>query len=230
MEDKHEYKTRIAELKKRVVDCGFNELSQQEVLQLVLSYTSPNKNCTELAEKLLTHFGSLLAVMEAPKYMLMDIGLTENSAMFIKMIPKISCVYFMDKYFNPKDKNHKYKIEEKIYSSFMGCEGEQVILVLLDNKGHEIYFKVISRGSVSASEIYVRKIIDICIRYGASKVYLAHNHPSGISFPSKKDIEATVKVKNALKAVNIELADHFIVGNSEVFSMADNENFRYLFK
>ncbi len=230
MEDKAAYKMRITEFKETVVEHGFGSLSEEEFLELVLSYTSPNKNHTDLSVKLLKHFGSLHAIMDAPKYMLIDIGLSPNTAMLIKMIPKVSNVYLMDKYFNPDNKEHKYKIEDKIYSSFTGCEGEQVLMILFDSKGHEIYFKVISKGSVGASEIYVRKIIDTCIRYNASKVYLAHNHPSGISFPSQKDIEATIKVRDALRAVNIELADHFIVGSTEAFSMANNKNFSYLFK
>ncbi len=230
MKDNAEYKIKSAELRRRVAENGFSTLNDEELLELVLSYTLPNKDSKELSGKLLKYFGSLPAIMDAPKYMLMDIGLPSNTTLVLKMISKISCIYLLDKYFNPEKKEHKYKIEEKIYSSFMGCDGEQVIMVLFDGKGNETYFKVISKGSVGASEIYVRKIIDTCIRYRASKVYLAHNHPSGISFPSKKDVEATIKVRDALRAVNIELADHFIVGSSEAFSMANNKNFKYLFK
>lgn len=230
MEDKSAYKMKICEFKDRVIKNDFGSLNEQELLELVLSYTYLNENNTDLSIKLLQHFGSLHAIMEAPKYMLMDLGLTPNTVMLIKMIPKISCVYIMDKYFNPEDKKNKYKIEEKIYLSFTGCEGEQVIIILFDNKGREIYYKVISKGSVGASEVYVRKIIDICIRYHAVKVFLAHNHPSGLSFPSQQDIEATIKLRDALKAVNIVLADHFIVGSTEAFSMANNKNFSYLFK
>ncbi len=230
MEDISAFKQKIKKLKENFIEGDLKHLTDLEILELVLSYTAQNKDCTEAAKKLLTHFGSLRSVMEAPKYMLIDLGITPNSAMLIKMIPQLSRVYFMDKYYNPNDKNNNYKLEEKIYSSFMGCEGEQVLLILLDSKGREIYFHVISRGSVNASEIYIRKIIDICIRHHAFEVCLAHNHPSGVSFPSQKDIDATIKVKDALRAVNIKLKDHFVVGSTEAFSMAKSAHFSHIFK
>lgn len=57
---------------------------------------------------------------------------------------------------------------------------------------------------------------------GASAVILAHNHPSGVALPSDGDYTATMRVRAALNAIGIELADHIIVADGDFVSMADS--------
>ena len=229
MENMPTYKERVRGFRKRFVKSEFEGFTDSEIVEFILSYAAPNKDNSETAKKLHDCFGSLSAIMEAPYNMLIDMRSTESMSMLIKMIPKISGIYFMDKYFNPKDKDRTYRIEDKISASFIGCEGEQVIMVLFDSKGREILFHILSKGSVNASEIYIRKMIDICIRYNAASVLLAHNHPSGVVFPSSKDVQSTIKVRDAMRAVNVKLLNHLIVAGSDIFSMADNENYSHIF-
>jgi DNA repair protein RadC len=46
-----------------------------------------------------------------------------------------------------------------------------------------------------------------------------HNHPSGDPTPSKADIDMTREIEKALKALEIKLHDHLVVGASETVSM-----------
>lgn len=43
----------------------------------------------------------------------------------------------------------------------------------------------------------------------------AHNHPSGDPSPSAPDVQVTRQLREAAKAVDIELLDHVIVGRSD---------------
>ena len=46
-------------------------------------------------------------------------------------------------------------------------------------------------------------------------------HPNGVALPSMEDMEATGSIARALGLVNIHLLDHFILTDTECFSMRD---------
>ena len=54
----------------------------------------------------------------------------------------------------------------------------------------------------------------------ASTVVLAHNHPSGLAVPSAEDIQTTRQIAQALRAVEIALADHIVVADDDYVSIA----------
>jgi len=56
-------------------------------------------------------------------------------------------------------------------------------------------------------------------------VIAAHNHPSGSSEPSGKDIVMTNLLYRGLKISEIRLLDHFIVGCEQVYSMNEHGHF-----
>ena len=52
------------------------------------------------------------------------------------------------------------------------------------------------------------------IRESATAVVCVHNHPSGDPAPSAADLQVTRQLREAARAVDIELLDHVIVGRS----------------
>lgn len=50
---------------------------------------------------------------------------------------------------------------------------------------------------------------------------LYHNHPSGVSEPSKADKNITSRLKDALSLVDVRVLDHFVVGGDVVTSFAE---------
>ena len=75
---------------------------------------------------------------------------------------------------------------------------------------------------MSSADLDVRRLVENAILTGASAVILAHNHPSGVALPSDGDYTATMRVRAALNAIGIELADHIIVADGDFVSMADS--------
>lgn len=68
-----------------------------------------------------------------------------------------------------------------------------------------------------------REVFRAAIRYGATAVVCVHNHPSGDPAPSAADVQVTRQLRDAAKAVDIELLDHVIVGRAA----ADPRGFGY---
>ena len=67
----------------------------------------------------------------------------------------------------------------------------------------------------------VKDVVAAAIKGGTDAVVLCHNHPNGVALPSMEDMEATGSIARALGLVNIHLLDHFILTDTECFSMRD---------
>ena len=106
---------------------------------------------------------------------------------------------------------------------FVGRTNETVILLLMDGKRKQLFCGVVSEGSLSGAEIYIRRIVELSMRYNASLAVIAHNHPSGIALPSKEDLIATASVRDALALIGVKLIDHIIVADDDYVSLRQSD-------
>lgn len=212
--------------KKRFAASELTNFTNTEILEFFLSYAMPSRDNGELAQKLLNSCGSVSAVFDAPDGLLTDNDISENAFILLKCVPQLSRFYLSNKFTGA---SRQTMLQKKIISAFIGAENENVLLVLLDKKGSELYFGFINSGTFNASELSIRKIIDLCLKYRCDYAMIAHNHPSSFAYPSKKDVETTIKLNKALSALNVDLTNHFIVSGSSCFSMANNEEFYDIF-
>ena len=86
-----------------------------------------------------------------------------------------------------------------------------------------MFCDVTAQGSFGATNFHIRDIIELALKFNATRAIIAHNHPSGIALPSREDIETTIEIKNALKLVDVRLVDHIIVADDDYVSIADSE-------
>lgn len=100
----------------------------------------------------------------------------------------------------------------------MYFQDEVCYALLLDNANRVITCKQISKGVVNATEVGVRTLIELAMKYRASGVIIAHNHPNGMPEPSREDEDCTVTVQNMLNVVGVKLIDHIIVGGGVYYS------------
>jgi len=108
-----------------------------------------------------------------------------------------------------------------IYPFMHHLDHEQVWLTCLANDYKPIHNFCLSKGSTNASLVDLKIVCKTAINQLANAVILYHDHPSGNTNPSKKDIELTRQIQKALKVFNIKLADHLIVSNGKYLSFAD---------
>ena len=76
-------------------------------------------------------------------------------------------------------------------------------------------------GTLSASAIYPREIIEKAIKYNAAALIFAHNHPSGNSTPSDDDKRITRDLVFVGNMMQIRVLDHIIIGDNSYYSFAD---------
>lgn len=77
----------------------------------------------------------------------------------------------------------------------------------------------IAKGGTNYVNIDIKEIIAKAVELRADKMILVHNHPSGVSTPSKQDIKFTDDLYNAANLLGIDLVDHIIVAKKEYTSV-----------
>ncbi|MDB9496443.1 DNA repair protein RadC [Spirulina major CS-329] len=96
---------------------------------------------------------------------------------------------------------------------------ERFAVLLLDVKNCLIGTQVISIGTATETLAHPRDIFREVIRKNATRVIVAHNHPSGSTDPSPEDIHLTAQLLQAAQLLAIPLLDHLILGNGQFSSL-----------
>lgn len=109
------------------------------------------------------------------------------------------------------------------YMEQLRHETKEVLLVsLFTGKGRLITEQVVSVGSINSSVVSPREIFYTAIIHNAAYLILLHNHPSGDPTPSEQDFKVTEHLKICGKYMDIQLADHIIIGDNQYYSFREN--------
>lgn len=210
-------------LKKRFCEEGLDNFEEVNVLELMLFYCIPRKDTNPIAHALMERFGSLSQVLEAPVEELAKVaGMSENAAIFLNLATAVGRYYLINRANAGDILSTVEKCGEYMVPYFFGRRNETVFLLCLDAKCKVLCCKEVGEGSVNTAGISVRKIVETALLANASTVVLAHNHPSGLAIPSGEDVRTTRLVASALKAVDVQLADHVIVADDDFVSLAQS--------
>jgi RadC-like JAB domain len=85
----------------------------------------------------------------------------------------------------------------------------------------KMVWKVATSGHRSHVKLDVRSIVREALDRNCFNIKLAHNHLSGIASPSQQDISSTRMLERCCHPLRINIADHVIFTNDEVFSFKD---------
>lgn len=195
------------------------EAEHRRLLRDVLCCLLPATKAQEAANVLLSRFGGVAGVFLAPEEELVEL-LGELPARFLRLSVGLAKAYLEDSAQDLKRVFDTDSAVELFRPKFLGRTAEAVCLMLLDSRGRLLYNEILSEGSISAVPIYIRRLMQLCIRYDAQHVMLAHNHPSGNAVASRNDVVATRQVETALEAIDATLNDHIIFSGDDYFSFA----------
>lgn len=200
---------------------GAADLTNQELVELLLLYSSKRNDTEEATARLFDYFGSMSEVLEAPIIEMINFeGVSRNSAVLLSMIPQLARRIRMD-----QDKRNKIRgmdaVKEFVPKCFIGMTVEHFLLICLDKRQRMLRHDYISKGTVYSSAVDIRKIVHLLLATNARYAVVAHNHPRGNDYPSKDDLKTTKVIVNALKVIDVELLDHIIVNSNGAYSIAD---------
>jgi DNA repair protein RadC len=98
---------------------------------------------------------------------------------------------------------------------------ERFCLLCLNANNKLLHYEFVSSGGLTSTIVDPKLIFKIAIQCLASKMIIAHNHPSGNLKPSASDRAVTEKILNGTKALDLHLMDHLIIADNKYFSFAD---------
>ena len=93
-----------------------------------------------------------------------------------------------------------------------GADREHFVVLLLDNKLRLTGINTVSIGTLDSTCAHPREVFKAAILHNASRIILAHNHPSGDTTPSSDDVQITKRFVEVGELIGIPVVDHVIVG------------------
>ena len=211
-----------ARKKQQFLRHGGDSFADHELLELALFYAIPRRDTNELAHRLLQQFGSLRNVLLAPVEELKKVeGVGESAAILLHLLPEIG-KRVQQRGMKERNLNSPEKCGNYFLRLFVGETHEVLYQLCLDGKGKLLNCCQLSQGDMDSAALSVKQVVSNALGCGASAVVLGHNHPSGVALPSEEDRAVTLRVRDALKALDIRLLDHIVVADGDYVSMAQS--------
>lgn len=201
---------------------GISNLSDEELLSLIIRCGTKDKNVKNLSIEVLQRVGNLNNFLNIDIKDLIQIkGIGEVSALSI-----LASIELGKRVLNYHQDKIKLISSKSVYDCFkylfIGLKQEKVIGIYLDNSKKLINYKELFIGTVNNCLIHPREVFKYAVTFSASSLILVHNHPSGNLNPSKEDLRVTKEIKEIASKINIPLLDHIIISDTGYKSIIDN--------
>ena len=204
---------------------GEKNLSNAELLAIIIKTGTKNETSVQIAQKILKlnnnyNDDSLNFLRELSLQDLMEIkGIGKIKAIQLKAMCEIAIRMIKPSNYLETRITKQSDIAKICIEEFKTEKREIARVYFLNIKNIIINILDIATGGTNYVNVSIKDIVADAVKLRASKIILVHNHPSGISTPSKADIDFTDKLFNAVKMFNIDLLEDIIVSKSEYTSV-----------
>lgn len=112
------------------------------------------------------------------------------------------------------------QVKDYLMTELAGLEHEVFGVVLLNNRHRVLGCRKLFNGTIAGCAVYSREIVGAVLPCNAAAVILFHNHPSGIAEPSRADEILTLRLKEALALIDVQVLDHIVIGGFDAVSFS----------
>ncbi|HEX6828634.1 MAG TPA: DNA repair protein RadC [Burkholderiales bacterium] len=213
---------------------GAAALSDAELLAIFLRSGIAGKSAVELGQDLIRGFGGLPGLFAADPEQLLTRkktkkgdapdpwkGLGEAKIVQLRATQEIVRRLLASEMRARDNLNSPRAVRDYLRLSLQGLEHEVFMALLLDAQNRVIRSEELFRGTLTQTSVYPREVVKLALRHNAAGIIFAHNHPSGVTEPSRSDEALTQALKQALALVDVKVLDHFIVAGSGCLSFAE---------
>jgi DNA repair protein RadC len=222
MKPKTDYLGHRARVRKKFLSSLGEELSDYELLEILLFAANPRQDTKTIAKKLVAKFGDISGVVNADVNLLRDIeGIGDAAIVQTKIVAQIiKRVLKNSAKAKPVLSNWSAVLD---YASMLlkNLNHEVFRVLFLDKKHQIIEDELLAIGESDQVFVSAKAIAKKALLLGASSVILLHNHPSGELRPSASDIKTTNDVISCLKNLEIKVLDHLIIAPNGHFSFKE---------
>lgn len=222
MAENKRHKGHRQRMRERVQSYGLDSLAEHEALEYVLYLTNAQKDTNGIAHDLIDRFGDFAAVLEASEEELCTVeGVGPSTARMLHLLPQISRYYGRSRTSTTRCIKTAEQMGSYLMAKFAWSDYERAMLVSLDSRKRVRAAVWLREGTSDRVSLDIKNVVAAAIKGGTDAVVLCHNHPNGVALPSLEDMDATGSIARALGLVNVHLLDHFILTDTEYFSMRD---------
>lgn len=210
--------------REKMIERGAVSLSKAELLAILLRTGTGNKNVIEVAQTILSRVDGELDALAG---MSIDVLCETEGVGVGKAVSIVAAFELARRWFSEEGVTRRRKISSPeevfrmMYPLLRDLESEECWVIYLNNANVYLGKERLSVGGTEATVLDSKVVLRKACEKKASGIILVHNHPSGNAYPSPADIARTRAIKNALKACEMSLIDHVVIGSSNYYSFAD---------
>lgn len=210
-------------LKDKVRKNGLSSLSVHEVLELLLTYTIPQKDTNKLSHNLISEFGGIANVLDAGYLELKKAkGVGDETALFLSFLPSLFEIYKANKSDLPTlPVNTTERCVNYFRNNFEIRSNEYLYIVCLNRLSKVIKTIIIEGVNDNKIKIDIRDLTEKINSVNTYAVIMFHTHPHGECKPSVADLDATQNIMYVCGLLNILFCDHIILNEDKYLSLAN---------
>lgn len=110
-----------------------------------------------------------------------------------------------------------------LLTKYSRMKQEHFGVIFLNSQKEVIQTKCFFVGSDNRCNIYPKIVFWKACKLEASAMIMFHNHPSGNTNPSQKDIELTERFEKGGNLLGIQILDHIIISKYDYYSFLEHD-------
>ena len=209
-------------LRQKFLKSGLKGFHNYEIVELLLTLGTPRKDCKQQAKEAIKKFKTLRGVLQAPPEELREIKEIGPTHIFvIKFVQELAREFLKEQILNKPYCKSSKEVFDYLYHSMRDLSKERFKVMFLNAQNQIVEVEDLFEGTLTASAIYPREIVEKAVKHNAAALIFAHNHPSGNPEPSNDDKQITSNLVFVGNIMQIKVLDHIIIGDNKYFSFAD---------
>jgi DNA repair protein RadC len=209
--------------RERLLQHGPQNLSDTELLGILLGKGTKNKTAIDLARQLLGRFETVQRLSSGSPSELMKVkGIGSAKAAIL------SAAFELVRRIQSKGDAERptFKRSSDVADYYLPLFRDlrkEVFKALLLNRANRLIKEVmVSEGTLDASLVHPRDVFREALLEPTAGIILMHNHPSGNPSPSEEDLRLTKQLVEAGRLLGLKVHDHIILAGETYRSLADD--------
>lgn len=208
--------------RERLISQGARELSEDQLLAIILRTGHHNANVLQLSQHLLKEFQGLGGLEEATVEELCRLpGIGPVKAVELKAAFELGRRLASTAADERRQIRCPGDVKEYMGADLASLGQEELWVILLNTKNRILGKEQVYKGSVDTAQARIGELFRAAVKKNSKALILVHNHPSGDPSPSNEDVALTRQVVEAGRLLDIEVLDHVIIGRSGFVSLKE---------
>lgn len=207
--------------RERLIKAGPENLSNAELLAIILRTGTKNLTATRLAERVICHIKGLKGIVDINVEELTEIrGVGKAKAAQVIALGELTKRINAARY-EKETISSAEDLVQILMPRLRFLKKEVFLTVLLDSQNQIITIEETSKGSLEETIVHPREVFREAVRRSTSALIFVHNHPGGDPEPSLQDIEITKMLCRGGQLLGIKILDHLIIGDRRYESLRE---------